>query len=50
MPTEENGDQRLERLRRAIDEGGQSGEPEPFDVESFLKASGGGRIPFSRCS
>ncbi|TPK02333.1 hypothetical protein FJ872_29150 [Mesorhizobium sp. B2-5-9] len=38
MPTEETGDQRLERLRRAIDEGGQSGEPEPFDVESFFES------------
>ncbi|MBZ9746784.1 type II toxin-antitoxin system ParD family antitoxin [Mesorhizobium sp. CO1-1-7] len=38
MPTEETGDQRLERLRRAIDEGDQSGEPEPFDVESFFES------------
>ncbi|ESY88916.1 type II toxin-antitoxin system ParD family antitoxin [Mesorhizobium australicum] len=36
MPTEENGDQKLEQLRRAIDERDQSGEPEPF--ESFFES------------
>ncbi|ESY96678.1 hypothetical protein X741_03550 [Mesorhizobium sp. LNHC229A00] len=35
MPTEENGDQKLEQLRRAIDERDQSGEPE---LESFFES------------
>ncbi|MBZ9742259.1 MULTISPECIES: type II toxin-antitoxin system ParD family antitoxin [unclassified Mesorhizobium] len=29
---------RLEQLRSAIDEGDKSGDPEPFDVEAFLKS------------
>ncbi|MDX8456535.1 type II toxin-antitoxin system ParD family antitoxin [Mesorhizobium sp. VK9D] len=28
---------RLERLRKAIDEGDRSGEPEPFDFECFYR-------------
>jgi len=27
---------KLERLRAAIDEGDASGEPQPFDIESYL--------------
>jgi antitoxin ParD1/3/4 len=27
----------LERLREAIDDGDESGEPEPFDIEAFLE-------------
>ncbi|MDX8535690.1 type II toxin-antitoxin system ParD family antitoxin [Mesorhizobium sp. VK25A] len=29
---------KLEQLRAAIDEGDMSGNPEPFDIEAFLKA------------
>ncbi|WP_245511728.1 MULTISPECIES: type II toxin-antitoxin system ParD family antitoxin [unclassified Mesorhizobium] len=29
---------KLEQLRAAIDEGDKSGDPEPFDIEAFLKS------------
>ncbi|RWE30004.1 MAG: hypothetical protein EOS78_28960 [Mesorhizobium sp.] len=50
MPVEKNGDQKLERLRRAIDEGDQSGEPEQFDFESFFEGKRRRQDPFSKCS
>ncbi|TPL02360.1 MULTISPECIES: type II toxin-antitoxin system ParD family antitoxin [unclassified Mesorhizobium] len=28
---------KLERLRKAIDEGDRSGDPEPFDFERFIE-------------
>ena len=38
----------LERLRKAIDEGDESGEPELFDIGSFLEAKRRQRDPSSR--
>ena len=37
-PAEENENRsRLDRLRKAIDEGDRSGAPEPFDLEAFIE-------------
>ncbi|MDX8500219.1 type II toxin-antitoxin system ParD family antitoxin [Mesorhizobium sp. VK4C] len=34
---ETEDDSTLERLRKAIDEGDRSGNPEPFDLERFIE-------------
>ncbi|WP_217575452.1 type II toxin-antitoxin system ParD family antitoxin [Mesorhizobium sp. GbtcB19] len=37
-PLKETQDRlRLEQLRKAIDEGDRSGDPQPFDIESFIE-------------
>lgn len=34
----EEEDEKLDRLRAAIDEGDNSGEPEPLDIEAFIQS------------
>jgi len=51
MPSKETEDRfRLELLRHAIDEGDRSGDPEPFDFESFIETKKGPQDPISRSS